>query len=84
MLALAAAAEAGSEHPVAMAIVAAARERGFEIAPAVDFRALPGRGVRAAVGGAQVWVGRPQQRETPSGRRTRDARSVCRSARGAR
>ncbi len=63
VLALAAAAEAGSEHPVAMAIVDSAREQGFEIAPAVDFRALPGRGVRAEVGGAQVWVGRPQQAE---------------------
>ena len=35
--------------PVAMAIVASARERGLELAPADDFRALPGRGVRAAV-----------------------------------
>jgi copper-transporting P-type ATPase V len=63
VLALAAAAEAGSEHPVAAAIVASARERGSQIEPAADFRALPGRGVRAEVGGARVWVGRPQQRE---------------------
>jgi cation-transporting ATPase V/Cu+-exporting ATPase len=63
VLALAAAAEAGSEHPVAMAIVDAARERHFELAPASDFRALPGRGVRAEVEGAQIWVGRPQQLE---------------------
>jgi len=60
-LALAAAAEAGSEHPVAMAIVDSARERGLEIAPAVDFRSLPGRGVRARVADAEVWVGRAQQ-----------------------
>jgi len=65
VLALAAAAEAGSEHPVAMAIVASARERGLQIAPAVEFRALPGRGVRAEVSGAQVWVGRPGQAEDP-------------------
>src|SRR5271155_5059056 len=61
VLALAAGAEAGSEHPVAMAIVGYAREQGSEIPPAVEFRSLPGRGVRAEVGGAQVWVGRPQQ-----------------------
>src|SRR5208282_635741 len=49
VLALAAAAEAGSEHPVAVAIVASARARELQITPAVDFRALPGRGVRAQV-----------------------------------
>ncbi len=61
VLALAAAAEAGSEHPVAMAIVGSARERGLAIAPAVDFRSLPGRGVRARVADAEVWVGRAGQ-----------------------
>jgi cation-transporting ATPase V len=63
VLALAAAAEAGSEHPVAMAIVDSARERGLGLAPAVDFRALPGHGVRARVEDGDVWVGRPQQGE---------------------
>ena len=62
VLALAAAAEAGSEHPVAVAIVDSARERGLPIASATDFRSLPGRGVRAEIDGAQVWVGRPQTR----------------------
>jgi cation-transporting ATPase V len=65
VLALAAAAEAGSEHPVAMAIVDSARAQGLEIAPAVEFRALPGRGVRAEVGGMEVWVGRPRQADDP-------------------
>ncbi len=59
VLALAAAAEAGSEHPVALAIVDSAREQGLEILPADEFRSLPGRGVRAEVGGSKVWVGRP-------------------------
>jgi cation-transporting ATPase V len=59
VLALAAAAEAGSEHPLAVAVVEAARARGLELVPAEDFRALPGRGVRASVGGVEVWVGRP-------------------------
>ncbi len=66
VLALAAAAEAGSEHPVAMAIVDSARAQAFQIASAVEFRALPGRGVRAEVGGAKVWVGRPRQTEDPA------------------
>jgi len=57
-LALAAAAEAGSEHPIAQAVVAGARERGVEIAPAQAFRSVAGRGVRAAVNGVEVLVGR--------------------------
>jgi copper-transporting P-type ATPase V len=59
VLALAASAEAGSEHPVAVAVVAAARERGLQLDRAVEFRSIPGRGVRARVGGVGVWVGRP-------------------------
>jgi cation-transporting ATPase V len=59
VLALAASAEAGSEHPVAVAVVAAARERGVQLEPAVEFRSIPGRGVRALVDGVGVWVGRP-------------------------
>jgi len=58
LVALAAAAEAQSEHPLARAIVAAARERAG--VPAADgFRALPGRGVLARVDGAEVAVGGP-------------------------
>jgi cation-transporting ATPase V/Cu+-exporting ATPase len=67
VLALAASAEAGSEHPVAIAVVAAAREHGggraLEIAHASEFRSTPGRGVRALVDGAEIWVGRPQELE---------------------
>ena len=59
VLALAASAEAGSEHPVALAIVAEARERGLGLAHAAEFRSTPGRGVRALLDGAEVWVGRP-------------------------
>jgi cation-transporting ATPase V/Cu+-exporting ATPase len=62
VLALAAAAEAGSEHPVAAAIVAAARERGLQPARASEFRSTPGQGVHALVDGQPVWVGRPQAR----------------------
>ncbi|WP_424186278.1 heavy metal translocating P-type ATPase [Actinokineospora sp. G85] len=57
VLALAAAAEAGSEHPLARAVVAAA---GTPVESAVDFRARPGRGVTARVGDRVVAVGRPE------------------------
>jgi Cu2+-exporting ATPase len=59
LLALAAAAEASSEHPLARAIVAAAQEANGRIPGAEDFRALPGRGVEARVDGAPVAVGGP-------------------------
>jgi cation-transporting P-type ATPase D len=59
LLQLAAAAEQSSEHPLGRAIVAEARGRGIAIPPAEDFRALPGRGVRATVGGDFVEVCSP-------------------------
>ena len=63
-LALAAAAEAASEHPVAQAIVTGARERGLVLPATSGFSSDAGRGVRADVtlGAASrtVWVGRPR------------------------
>jgi Cu2+-exporting ATPase len=58
LLAIAGAVEADSEHPLARAIVTAARERG-ELASATDFRAMSGRGVEATVEGSRVAVGGP-------------------------
>lgn len=58
-LALAAAAERPSEHPLARAVVTAARERGLRLEPAADFASAPGRGVRAVVTGHIVRVGSP-------------------------
>ena len=59
LLALAAAAEHPSEHPLGRAVVAAAVEEDLAVAPVQEFRALPGRGVRAVVGGSRVSVRRP-------------------------
>jgi Cu2+-exporting ATPase len=59
-LALAAALEATSEHLIARALVAAARERGLRVPHAEDFQALPGRGVQARVDGRLWQVGGPQ------------------------
>ncbi len=61
VLVLAASAEAGSEHPVALAIVAHARKHDLKLLDVKDFRSTPGRGVRALVDGESVWVGRPDE-----------------------
>ena len=58
VLARAAAVESASEHPVAAAIVAAARDRGLDIAGVSDFANEPGVGVRGVVDGVTVRVAR--------------------------
>ena len=57
VLAAAAAAEQGSEHPLGRLVLAAARERGVGLPAAEAFRAHPGAGVSATVGGSAVVVG---------------------------
>ena len=59
LLALAAAVESDSEHPLARAIVAAARQAGLAVPAVTGFTAMAGRGVRARVDGADVAVGGP-------------------------
>jgi Cu2+-exporting ATPase len=59
VLALAAAVERESEHPLARAVVARAQARGLAVPQATDFRNVPGRGAAADVGGRRVLVGTP-------------------------
>ena len=59
VLRLLAGAELRSEHPLAAAVVEAARERGLSVAEPESFEALPGEGVHARVDGRDVWIGTP-------------------------
>jgi heavy metal translocating P-type ATPase len=59
LLTAAAAAEAGSEHPIARTVVEEAFKRGLVAPEAVEFEALPGHGVTARVGNATLLVGSP-------------------------
>jgi Cu+-exporting ATPase len=54
---LAAALERSSEHPLAAAIVSAARDRGIEIPAAADFRSVSGKGIVARVDGLPIALG---------------------------
>ena len=57
VLRLAAGVERHSEHPVARAIVHAARQRGLDLPEPEGFLALPGRGARAVVEGRALYIG---------------------------
>jgi Cu2+-exporting ATPase len=63
VLALAAAAESDSEHPLARAIVESARERGLSVSRSADFSSSPAVGVTATVDGRTVRVGGPRMLE---------------------
>ncbi|MCG3129087.1 MAG: Zinc-transporting ATPase [Phycisphaerae bacterium] len=57
LLAIAAALESRSEHPIARAVLRAARQRGLRLPELSEFRALPGRGIHARADGFLVWIG---------------------------
>ena len=57
LLRLAASAERGSEHPLGKAIVDEAGARGAELLDMRDFRAFPGHGLEAEVGGRKIYLG---------------------------
>ncbi len=64
LLRLAASAESSSEHPLARAIVSEAGKRKLILAPATEFVAEPGAGVRAQVEGRAVLIGRAPAEKT--------------------
>ena len=57
VLSVAASAESGSEHPLAEAIVAAAEDRGVELAEVDTFENVPGKGIEATTAHGEVLVG---------------------------
>jgi len=59
LVALAAAVEAGSEHPLARAVVEEAFNRGIALPEVQGFEAVPGKGVKARLGDASLMVGNP-------------------------
>ncbi|MET3896818.1 heavy metal translocating P-type ATPase [Devosia sp. UYZn731] len=61
VLALVAAVEARSEHPIGAAIVAAAEKAGLRLGEVTEFNSLPGRGVQARVDGRLVAIGAQRQ-----------------------
>jgi len=60
VLMLAAGVERASEHPLAMAIVDAAAERGLTVSPGSDVTAVPGQGLEGKIDNRLVRVGRPE------------------------
>lgn len=56
-IALAAALESGSEHPLAKSIISAAQERDIEVESVSDFKSIAGFGVEAQLNGQQLYIG---------------------------
>ena len=59
LLAIAAALEQASKHPLALAIVARARERGIDMAPVSGFQSISGKGVQGVISGETAALGSP-------------------------
>jgi Cu2+-exporting ATPase len=57
LLRLVASAESSSEHPLALAVIAAAKDKGVDVPGSVGFEAIPGHGLQAHVDGRTVLVG---------------------------
>jgi Cu+-exporting ATPase len=64
VLALAAAAEQGSEHPIGEAIVERAKKRGLALPPVAEFATVPGQGVDAVAPDGRVLLGNQALMET--------------------
>jgi len=57
VLALAAAAESRSAHPLAQAVVRSAEARGLQLPPVGEAEAVTGRGLKAEIEGKAIWIG---------------------------
>lgn len=79
LLSLAAGVERSSEHPLAAAIVAGARERGLIIEAARDFVSITGKGVQGLVAGRRVDVGSAKLAKTSSAQGLEGAAEEMRS-----
>ncbi len=60
LLQFSASAESSSEHPLASAVVAAAKARGIKLLPVDTFEAAPGKGVNATIADRAVHIGSPR------------------------
>jgi Cu+-exporting ATPase len=80
LLAMVAALEQGSEHPLAAAIVEGAKARGLSIGKSADFAAIAGQGVRGTVDGRAVVLGNQRLMESLGGAgEAGEARGIGRS-----
>ena len=70
LLQLAASLERGSEHPLAHAVVTAAKARGLTLADATGFDSITGGGVRGSIGGKAVLIGKSELLEKENVRGT--------------
>ena len=83
VLRLAAAVQQASSHPLAHAVLEAARERGIAPQPVTAARALPGRGVQAELDGATVLLGNARlMREQGAASAALEARAAVHEAQG--
>jgi len=57
VLAIAASLEMGSEHPLGLAILNAAKEKGLDYKAATDFTTIPGRGIKGSINDSEYWLG---------------------------
>ena len=80
LLAVAAAMEEKSEHPLAEAVLAKARAEGIAIAQAKDFQAVPGRGIQAVIDGRNYFAGNEKMMEERGIDCTQAAQSIRRLA----
>ena len=80
-LALVAAVEQGSEHPLGQTLLRAAHERRLDVPAAHAFTALPGRGAEATVDGRALWAGGPRLAAERTGARLPRRRSWPSAAR---